>query len=282
MSWLTNLIRPKIRPFVKKIDVEDHLWTKCIQCEQMLLTRDLLAHSSICPHCNHYARWPIQDRLCALFDEGSYQLIETPAVHHDPLTFRDQKRYADRLKEARQKTGMKDALLLVQGSVNGQTMVVGCFNFDFIGGSMGMEVGEAIMAGALTAIEKKAPYVLIPSSGGARMQEGIFSLMQMPRSTLAALLVKEAGLPFITLLTHPTTGGVAASFASLGHIIMAEPGAIIGFTGARVIMETLRQQLPEGFQTAEFQKQHGFIDLIVPRTDIKKTLSLITRLLMKV
>lgn len=280
MSWLTNFIRPKIRPFSARREVSDQLWTKCVKCEQMLLARDLAKNLFVCPHCQYHARFPVIERLRSLFDDDTYQLIQIPSVRNDPLSFRDQKRYSDRLKEARHKTGNQEAIILAEGLVKGMHTVIGCFNFDFIGGSMGMAVGEAIVIGAQTAVQKKCPYILIPSSGGARMQEGVLSLIQMSRTTLAALFVKEAKLPFLTLLTNPTTGGVAASFASLGHVILAEPGAVIGFTGARVIAETLRQSLPEGFQTSEFQKEHGFIDIIVPRKDVKETLGTLLYLLM--
>lgn len=273
MSWLTNLIRPKIRSFTGKRDIPDNLWSKCPQCEQMLLLQDLADNLAVCRYCQHHTRWKIQDRLAHLFDEGKYQLLPLPKVQPDPLHFRDQKRYTDRLKEAKQKTRCDEAIVVAYGLVSNHPLVVSCFNFDFIGGSMGMAVGEALLIGADKAVALQASYLVIPASGGARMQEGILALMQMPRSVIATLRVKEAGLPFLTLLTNPTTGGVAASFASLGDITLAEPGAIIGFTGARVISETLRQPLPEGFQTAEFQKAHGFVDIIVSRKTIRQVLS---------
>lgn len=233
----------------------------------------------VCTHCGHHMMWPVSARLADLFDGGYYQVLSLPSVFLDPLGFRDQKKYIDRLKDARQKTKEVDAVTLAVGKVAMIPVVVACFNFSFIGGSMGMAAGEALIQGARTAMDKKACFLIVSSSGGARMQEGILSLMQMPRSTIAVQMVKEAGLPVVMLMAHPTTGGVAASFAALGDITFAEPGAIIGFTGARVIQETLRQPLPEGFQTAEFQKKHGFVDLITPRSFFREKFSDVLRTL---
>jgi acetyl-CoA carboxylase carboxyl transferase subunit beta len=280
MSWYTN-IRPRLRSLVMKSEVPDHLWTKCPKCSQMLYTSDLQENLFVCKHCQYHIVWKASDRLSHLFDSGRYESLHLPAVKLDPLSFKDQKRYIDRLKEAKQKTGQSEAIILASGMVNSVPVVAGCFQFDFIGGSMGMAVGEAIVEGAKQAVHRNAAYLLIPSSGGARMQEGILSLMQMPRSVVASSMVKEAGLPFVTLLTHPTTGGVSASFASLGDLVLAEPGAIIGFTGARVISEILKQPLPDGFQTSEFQRDHGFVDLIVERKDIPTTLGQILSMLRK-
>jgi acetyl-CoA carboxylase carboxyl transferase subunit beta len=280
MSWLTQFIRPKIRSLTKKQDIPDHLWNKCVGCSQMIFHKDLMDHLSVCRHCGYHMQWAPSERLRHLFDEGAYQTLSTPVVAADPIHFKDQKRYIDRLKDARQKTSLVDAIILAYGKIHQAPVVVACFDFSFIGGSMGMAVGEAILQAASYAIEKKSAFLAIPSSGGARMQEGIFSLMQMPRSVVAMRMLKETGLPTIMMLAHPTTGGVAASFASLGDVTLAEPGAIIGFAGARVIQDTLRQPLPAGFQTAEFQKDHGFIDLVVSRHDTKKVIGNILSVLL--
>jgi acetyl-CoA carboxylase carboxyl transferase subunit beta len=239
----------------------------------MIFQKHLEDNLFVCSHCGYHMPWPIHARLSHLFDDGQYQSLPLSAVALDPLGFRDQKKYTDRLRDARQKTNQVDAVTLAVGKVSAAPVVVICFNFAFIGGSMGMAVGEALVQGARTAVEKRACFLIVSSSGGARMQEGILSLMQMPRSIIAIQMVKETGLPVMMMLAHPTTGGVAASFAALGDLTFAEPGAIIGFTGARVIQDTLRQPLPDGFQTAEFQKKHGFIDLIVPRNTFQKTFS---------
>ncbi len=281
LSWLTNIIPPRIREFVRKKEVPEHLWSKCEKCSQMLLRKDLEKFLFVCPHCQHHMRWPVGERLKALFDEAGYQAISIPKIQDDPLNFKDRKRYTDRLKEGRQELGIYDAITLSLGKVQGHLVVVACFDFQFIGGSMGLAVGETLVKGAELAVSQDVPYLVYSASGGARMQEGMLSLMQMPRSSLAILKVKEQGLPFISFLTHPTTGGVAASFASLGDITLAEPGAVVGFTGARVIEQILRKPLPEGFQEAEFQKSHGFIDLIVHRKQMKNMLGNILALFKK-
>lgn len=273
MNWFTQLLRPKVRALTQKTDTPDHLWTQCTQCEQMIFHKDLSEHFYVCRHCGKHMAWPLKDRLAHLFGESGYTTLSLPQVAPDPLHFKDQKRYTDRLKEARQKTGRQDGVVAAFGTVHKMPVVAVCFDFAFIGGSMGMAVGEALVHSAQYAIQNKALLMILPSSGGARMQEGIFSLMQMPRSALALRMVKDAGLTSLLLLLHPTTGGVAASFASLGDITWAEPGAIIGFTGARVIQETLRQPLPKGFQTSEFQKDHGFVDAIVPRGQLQSSLA---------
>ncbi len=272
MNWFTQLIPPRIRSLGKKRDIPDQLWLSCSGCQHMLFRKHLEEMLCVCPHCKHHMMWPVEARLRHMFDEGVFQWVLCPGVPSDPLNFRDQKKYVDRLKEARQKTSATDAVRVAWGKVGGAPVVVSCFDFQFIGGSMGMAAGEALLQGARTAMDKRACYVIVTSSGGARMQEGALSLMQMPRSIVALQMVKEAGLPVILLLSHPTTGGVAASFASLGDLTFAEPGAIIGFTGARVIQETLRQPLPAGFQTAEFQQNHGFVDAVVPREHWHHTL----------
>jgi acetyl-CoA carboxylase carboxyl transferase subunit beta len=279
MSWLTNFVRPKIQALVRKTDVPDNLWEKCPACSQMIFHRDLEANLRVCTHCGHHLRLSWRRRLELLFDEGKFDRIELPKGEADPLKFRDRKRYADRLKETQAKTAEQDAIVVAHGTMGGLPTVIAAFNFEFMGGSMGKAVGDGLIAAARLAVEKRAPLIVIPASGGARMQEGIISLMQMPRSIIAVDEVKEAGLPYIVLLTDPTTGGVSASFAMLGDIQIAEPGAVIGFAGARVIEETIREKLPEGFQRAEYLLDHGMVDLVAPRIELRDTLIRILRLL---
>src|ERR1044072_1136758 len=279
MSWLTNFVRPKIRALVRKTDVPENLWDKCSGCGQMIFHRALEANLRVCPQCGHHMRIDVKRRLELLFDGGAYERTETPKVDIDPLKFRDRKKYADRLKEAQSKTEEQDAIVVAHGLVGGQKAVVAAFNFDFMGGSMGTAVGEGLVTASDLAVKEQSAFIAVPASGGARMQEGIRSLMQMPRSVIAIDRVKEAGLPFIVLLTDPTTGGVTASFAMLGDIHMSEPGAQIGFAGARVIEETIREKLPEVFQRAEYLLDHGIIDLVVARKDLAKELSKIVGLL---
>lgn len=269
MNWITNFVKPKIKALIsKKIDVAENLWTKCSGCEHMLFHRDLKESLNVCRHCGCHMRISAKDRLHHLFDDGVYTLQKVPSVIHDPLKFKDSKRYADRLKEYRQKTNHEDSVLVAFGQVKGCNLVVCIFDFEFMGGSMGLYAGQAMITAAELAVKSHSPMLAITASGGARMQEGILSLMQMPRTTIAVQMVKEVGLPYLTLLTDPTTGGVSASFAMLGDISFAEPGAIIGFTGARVIEETIRQKLPEGFQRAEYLREHGMIDIVAPRSEI--------------
>ena len=272
MSWLTNFVRPKIQS-LRKTETPDNLWEKCPGCKQMIFHRDLHANLFVCPTCQYHLRLSYKTRLEKLFDHGKYTRRELPKFEIDPLKFRDQKKYVDRLKEYQNKSGENDALVVAEGEVQGHPLVVAIFNFAFMGGSMGIAVGEGLLAAAEAAIASKAALLAIPASGGARMQEGILSLMQMPRSTIAVERVKKAGLPYLVLLTDPTTGGVSASFAMLGDITLAEPGAIIGFAGARVIEETIREKLPEGFQRAEYLQEHGMVDLVVHRQDIPATLA---------
>ena len=281
MSWLTNFVRPKIRALVRKTDVPENLWDKCPGCGQMIFHRDLEANLRVCPQCSHHMRVDVRKRLELLFDGGAYERAELPKVEFDPLKFRDRKRYSDRLKEAQGKTEEQDAIIVAHGLVGGLKVVVAAFNFDFMGGSMGAAVGEGLVAASDLAVKERAALIAVPASGGARMQEGILSLMQMPRTVIAVDRVKEAGLPFIVLLTDPTTGGVSASFAMLGDIHMSEPGAQIGFAGARVIEETIREKLPDGFQRAEYLLDHGIVDLVVARKDLPKELSKIIGLLTK-
>ena len=279
MNWLTNFVRPKIRALVRKPDSADNLWEKCSSCEQMIFHRDLEANLFICQHCGHHMHLGYKARLAMLFDEGDYQTIELPVAPVDPLKFRDTKRYTERLKDYQAKTGETDAVVVAHGTMGGQGVVVATFNFAFMGGSMGVAVGEGLVAAAQLAVLQHAPLIVIPASGGARMQEGILSLMQMARTTIAINEVKDAGLAYIVVLTNPTTGGVTASFAMLGDVTLAEPGAIIGFAGARVIEETIHETLPEGFQRAEYLLEHGMVDAVVHRHDLRDRLILILELL---
>lgn len=266
MNWLSNFIRPKIRSMVaSQKEVPDNLWTKCPSCEGMLFQRDLKERMNVCNHCGHHMRWPVAERLAVLFDDGAYEDLALPRVPVDPLKFKDRKRYIDRLKAAREETGREDAMIVACGRVEGVELMVAAFDFDFMGGSMGTGVGESIVLAASEAVKRRLPLLIIPSSGGARMQEGALSLMQMPRTIIATQMVKEAGLPYLVLLTDPTTGGVSASFAMVGDVQMAEPGSMIGFAGKRVIQETIREALPDNFQTAEYLLDHGMADMVVPR-----------------
>jgi acetyl-CoA carboxylase carboxyl transferase subunit beta len=279
MNWLTNYVLPKIRAFTKK-DVPDNLWKKCPGCEQMLFHRELAAHLEVCRHCGHHFRIGSQARFTMLFDDGIFEKLELPKVMADPLRFRDRKRYSERLREGQAALGAgSDAVALAEGRIGGIAAVVAAFDFAFMGGSMGVAVGEGLLAAARRAVEREAALIVVPASGGARMQEGILSLMQMPRTILAVDLVKEAGFPYIVLLTDPTTGGVSASFAMLGDITLAEPGAVIGFAGARVIEETIHEKLPEGFQRAEYLYAHGMVDSVVPRAELPATLARLLSLL---
>jgi acetyl-CoA carboxylase carboxyl transferase subunit beta len=279
-NWLTNFVLPKIRAVVAKKDVPDNLWHKCPNCGQMLFHRDLEASLFVCGSCGHHLRLTPERRLTMLFDEGRYAAIELPKTVPDPLKFRDRKRYTERLKESQAKSGgARDALVVAHGTVGGVPTVAAVFDFEFMGGSMGVAVGEGLLAAARLAVLQEAALLVVPASGGARMQEGILSLMQMARTTLAVEMVKEKGLPYLVLLTDPTTGGVSASFAMLGDITLAEPGAVIGFTGARVIEETIREKLPEGFQRSEYLLEHGMVDLVVPRRELHETLARVLGLL---
>lgn len=273
MSWLTEFVLPKIRSVVAKKDVPENLWDKCPRCGQMLFHRDLEASLFVCSACRYHLRLDPQRRLAMLFDDGRYAQIELPRTPADPLRFRDRKRYAERLKESHARHGAgRDALVVAHGRMGELPVVIAAFDFSFMGGSMGIAVGEGLLAAARLAVLQDAALVAVPASGGARMQEGILSLMQMPRSILAVEQVKAAGLPYIVVLTDPTTGGVSASFAMLGDVTIAEPDAVIGFAGARVIEETIREKLPEGFQRAEYLLDHGMVDLVVPRGELRATL----------
>ena len=272
MNWLTNFVRPRIKRLVQPREVPDNLWLQCPACSEMVFHRELQKNLKVCPHCDHHLRVSAKERLEILFDGQKWTEIELPSVQVDPLKFRDRKKYTDRLKESQAKTGLKDAAVVAHGTMGGLNVVVAAFEFSFLGGSMGTAVGEAIVAAAELAVLQEAPLIVVPSSGGARMQEGILSLMQMARTTVAVDRVREKNLPYVVLLTDPTTGGVTASFAMLGDIQVAEPGAIIGFAGARVIEQTIRETLPEGFQRAEYLKEHGMVDMVVHRQDLRDTL----------
>ena len=278
MSWISNFVRPKIRALVNR-EVPENLWRKCSSCAQMIFHRELEAKMRVCPHCGHHMRIGARRRMEILFDDGEYNCIELPDTLTDPLRFRDRKRYGDRLKDSQSQTGDKDAILVAHGQMGGMPVVIAAFDFSFMGGSMGIAVGEGMIAAARLAELQDAPLIVVPASGGARMQEGILFLMQMPRTVIAVEQVKAAGLPYIVLLTDPTTGGVSASFAMLGDIAMAEPGAIIGFAGSRVIEETICEKLPSGFQRAEYLLEHGMIDMVVHREDLRDTLIRLLRLL---
>jgi len=279
MSWLTEYVRPRIRTLFTRSEVPDNLWHQCPACQQMIFHRDLATNRKVCPHCGHHMRATSTERLDWTFDENAYTRIELPKPVADPLRFRDTKRYTDRLKEAREKTHTDDAITVAHGTIGGRKAVVAVMEFDFIGGSMGAAVGDAIVAAARLAVLQQTPLIIFTASGGARMMEGAVSLMQMPRTVIATRLVKDAGLPFIVVLTDPSTGGVTASFAMLGDIQIAEPGALIGFAGARVIEQTVREKLPDGFQRAEYLLEHGIIDMVVKRTDLHATLARVIGLL---
>lgn len=279
MNWLTNYIRPKISSLVTK-DVPDNLWEKCPSCDGMLFHRDLQAAQNVCYHCGHHLRIDVIERFNNFFDDGKYKIHEVADVAFDPLKFKDKKKYSDRYHDAQKKRGRKDAIVVAEGKVMGNGIMVAAFDFKFMGGSMGAGVGEGIVLAAQKAVEKKIPLMVVPSSGGARMQEGAISLMQMPRSIVAVEMVKDAGLPYIVLLTDPTTGGVSASFAMLGDIHIAEPGSTIGFAGKRVIQETIREALPDDFQTAEYLLEHGVVDMVVARKDQPETIGKLIDMLM--
>lgn len=281
MNWINSIVRPKIRDLWKKREVPENLWIKDPETGEMVFHRDLEANLWVVPNSGHHMRMPARKRVETFFDDGNYSDVKTPEVQADPHKFRDSKRYTDRLKEARAKSGEEEAILVAQGKVNGMDMTIAVQNFDFVAGSLGMAAGEAILAGMMKAVEDKTPFIMFAASGGARMQEGILSLMQMPRTTVGVQMLREAGLPYIVVLTNPTTGGVSASYAMLGDVHIAEPGAQIGFAGRRVIEQTVREKLPEDFQTAEYLLDHGMIDMVVPRLELKETIARICSILLK-
>ena len=277
MSWLTR-VRNAL-PFAPKRETPDNLWTKCPGCEEMLFTKEYEENLSVCPRCEHHGRIGADARLAQLLDAG-FEVLPAPRVKEDPLKFRDSKKYPDRLKAARAANPHYDALTNAAGTISGHPVVIGVQEFAFMGGSMGMAVGSAFVAGVRRAVADKCPYIAVTAAGGARMQEGILSLMQMPRTTAALQLLKAAGLPYIVVLTDPTTGGVTASYAMLGDVHIAEPGALIGFAGQRVIQDTIREKLPEGFQRAEYLHAHGMVDMVVARSELKATLARLVDYLM--
>jgi acetyl-CoA carboxylase carboxyl transferase subunit beta len=279
MNWITNYVRPKINSLFSRREVPENLWTKCPECGTMLFHRELADNLNVCTNCDHHMAIAPRERFAALFDGGVFSEVKVPEPIVDPLNFRDQKKYTDRLKTAQKETGEKDAMLVAEGEILRTPVVVAAQNFAFMGGSMGMFVGNAIIAGAERAVKRKLPFVVFSSSGGARMQEGMLSLMQMPRTTVAVQMLRDAGLPYIVVLTHPTTGGVTASYAMLGDVQIAEPNALIGFAGARVIEQTIREKLPEGFQRAEYLLDHGMLDRVTHRKALRDELALILRML---
>ena len=281
MSWIANFVRPKLQKLVGgRKEVPDNLWYKCPNCGQMIFHRDLTKNLKVCQHCDHHMRLGANERLEMLFDYGVFEKVEVEAPITDPLKFRDVKRYTDRLKESKIKTKSNDAIMVAHGKVGGAQTVMAAFDFAFMGGSMGLAVGDGVIKAARLAVKQHAPLVVLTSSGGARMQEGIHSLMQLARTTIAVEEVREAGLPYIVILCDPTTGGVSASLAMLGDIHISEPGAVIGFAGQRVIEQTIRETLPEGFQRAEYLLEHGMIDMVVPRKNLQAELAKVIDLLM--
>lgn len=281
MNWITNLVRPKIGNLLNRKDMPENLWIKCPESGEMVFHKDLEANMGVIPNSGYHTRISATERMNQLFDHSAYELLEMPAVAQDPLKFRDKTKYADKLKDARRKTGLIDSILAAKGPVEELPMVAVVHEMQFIGGSLGMAAGEMIISAMEQAAAEKLPLVLFAASGGARMQEGILSLMQLPRTTVAVQLMKDANVPYIVVLTNPTTGGVSASYAMLGDVHIAEPGAVIGFAGRRVIEQTIREKLPDDFQTSEYLLEHGMVDLIVTRHELKGTISRIVRLLMK-
>ena len=272
MNWLTNFVKPKLSALVKRKEVPENLWNNCPTCGNMIHHKDLRENLRVCISCNYHFRMSAEDRIKILFFNEKFNEIELDSINDDPLNFNDKKKYIDRLKEYRKKTNRNDAFILIEGTLGGMKIISGFMNFEFMGGSMGRAVGSAIVKGAKLAVEKKIPFIIFTSSGGARMQEGIVSLMQMPRTVAATELLNENNIPYIAVLTEPTTGGVTASFAMLGDITIAEQGATIGFAGKRVIQDTIREELPIDFQKAEYLKEHGMVDIVTHRKDLKKTL----------
>ncbi len=279
MNWISNYVRPRINSLFSRRETPENLWTKCDECGTMLFHRELADNLNVCPNCNNHMPISPRVRFQHLFDGGVFTEIAVSQPIADPLHFRDQKKYPDRLKAAQRETGEREAMLVAEGEVGRTGMVVAAQDFGFMAGSMGMYVGNAIIAAAERAVKTKRPLVLFSAAGGARMQEGILSLMQMPRTTVAVQMVREAGLPYIVVLTHPTTGGVTASYAMLGDVQIAEPGALICFAGPRVIEQTIREKLPEGFQRAEYLLDHGMLDRVTPRAELKDELVRIVRML---
>ena len=278
MSWLTEIVRPKIKKTTPK-EIADNLWVRCPNCNQMLFSKELKDSHYVCTACGHHLRLYVEKRLKLLFDDEKYTMIDLPVVTEDPLKFKDIQKYSDRLKSNRKKTGCEDAIQVAQGKIGGIESVVAAMDFSFMGGSMGIAVGEGIVKAAKIALKNKLPLITVAASGGARMQEGMLSLMQMARTTAAINELKEAGIPFISILTDPTTGGVSASFAMLGDVNIAEKGCLIGFAGQRVIEQTIHEKLPEGFQRAEYLLEHGMVDMVVDREKMKPELIKVLKIL---
>jgi acetyl-CoA carboxylase carboxyl transferase subunit beta len=278
MNWISDVVPPKIRSFLRR-ETPENLWVKCPESGQLIFHKDLEANLFVVPGSGYHMAIGAKARLASLFDNGRYDELATPEVPSDPLRFRDIKRYSDRLKEYRTKTGAPDAITLAVGALEGLTVTVAAQDFAFQGGTLGMAAGEAIIAGMQAALDRRTPFIIFTASGGARMQEGVYALMQMPRTTVAVRQLRAAGLPYIVVLTNPTTGGVTASYAMLGDIHIAEPGAVIGFAGARVIEQTIHERLPEGFQRAEFLKRHGMVDMVATRHELRPLLARLCRLL---
>src|SRR5712691_5802609 len=281
MNWISNVVRPKIRSFLNRREPPENLWIKCPETGQLVFYKDVEANQFVIPGSNYHMRMGATGRLKSMFDNETWFDIAIPDVPLDPLKFRDERRYTDRLKDARSKTGTNDAIKLGFGRLDGLPVVIGVQDFDFMGGSLGMAAGEALIKGLETAVGKGTPFVMFAASGGARMQEGILSLMQLPRTTVAVQMLREARRPYIVVLTNPTTGGVTASYAMLGDVHIAEPGALIGFAGPRVIEQTIREKLPDGFQRAEYLTEHGMVDMVVHRHKLRATLAELCRLLSK-
>ena len=278
MNWLTDFVRPKIQKTTPK-EIADNLWVRCPNCNQMLFSKELKESFYVCTSCGHHLRLYVEKRFRLLFDNDKYTTVTLPPISDDPLKFKDIQKYTDRLKANRKKTGNSDAILVAKGKIGGINCVVAAIDFSFMGGSMGIAVGEGIVTAAHLALKNKEPFIAISASGGARMQEGMLSLMQMARTTAAVNELKEAGIPFISILTDPTTGGVSASFAMLGDINMAEKGCLIGFAGPRVIEQTIHEKLPEGFQRAEYLLEHGMVDMVVERYQMKPELVKVLKVL---
>ena len=280
MNWITNLVRPKIGGILGRSDMPENLWVKCPESGEMVFHKDLDANMGVVPNSGYHMKISAKERLRHFFDDGSYEMLPVPKVAQDPLKFRDKSKYSDKLKDARKKTGLEDSILAGKGKVQGLEMIAVVHEMAFIGGSLGMAAGEMIIKAMELAAETKTPLVLFAASGGARMQEGILSLMQLPRTTVGVQMMKDAGVPYIVVLTNPTTGGVSASYAMLGDIHIAEPGAVIGFAGRRVIEGTIREKLPDDFQTSEYLLEHGMVDMIVSRLEMKSTISRVIRLML--
>ena len=281
MNWISNVVRPKIRNYFARREPPENLWIKCPETGQLVFYKDVEANQFVIPGSNYHMRIGAASRLKLLFDDGEFEDVPVPEVTIDPLKFRDERRYTDRLKDARTKTNLTDAVKVAYGMLDGLPVTAAVQDFDFMGGSLGMAAGEAVIRGLETAAERGTPFIMFAASGGARMQEGILSLMQLPRTTVAVEILREAGKPYIVVLTNPTTGGVTASYAMLGDVHIAEPGALIGFAGPRVIEQTIREKLPSGFQRAEYLKDHGMVDMVVHRHQLRPMLSSLCRTLMK-